>query len=93
MDQGVILNFKLHLQQFLKRIVKNETASFTTSRYENWFMKKGKSLYLMKRVICSAAKLSLYKTKQKTPRFDAPKAYHDALPVNSKKYDGDMKMA
>ena len=56
-------------------------------------MKEGKSVYVMKRVIWCAAKFSLFKTKQKTPRFDAPKAYQDALPVNSKKYDGDTKMA
>jgi hypothetical protein len=39
-DQGVILDFKLHLQWFLKKIIKNKTASFTASRYENWFMKE-----------------------------------------------------
>jgi hypothetical protein len=42
-------------------------------------------------MVCS--KFCLYKTKQKSPHFDAPKAYQGALPFNSKKHDDDMKMA
>jgi hypothetical protein len=42
-------------------------------------------------MMCS--KFCLFKTKQKTPHFDAPKAYQGALPMNLKKYDDVMKMA
>lgn len=41
-------------------------------------------------MVCS--KFCLLKTKQKTPQFDAPEAYQYALPLNWKKYDGDLKM-
>jgi hypothetical protein len=40
-------------------------------------------------MVCS--KFCLFKTKKKTPYFDASKAYQDVLPRNSKKYD-DVKM-
>jgi hypothetical protein len=42
-------------------------------------------------MVCS--KFCLFKTKQKGPHFDAPKAYQGALPLNSKKYDDITKMA
>lgn len=44
----------------LKKVIKNKTASLTTNQYKNWFMKEGKSLYIMKRVIwCAASSVSL----------------------------------
>jgi hypothetical protein len=42
-------------------------------------------------MVCS--KFCLFKTKQKGPHFDAPKAYQGSLPFNSKKYDDVMKIA
>ena len=47
----------------------------------------------MKSVIWYAAKFPLFKAKQNSPCFDAPKAYQNAMHGNSKKYDGYTKMA
>jgi hypothetical protein len=42
-------------------------------------------------MVCS--KFCFFKTKQNGPHFDAPKSYHGALPLNSKKYNDVTKMA
>jgi hypothetical protein len=91
-DKDMTFDSKQHLQPFFKKIIKNKTASFTISRYRNMGY-EGRELSAsteQSNMVCST--LCLFKTKQKGPHFDAPKAYQGALPLNSKKYDV-MKMA
>jgi hypothetical protein len=73
-DQDMVLDFKQHLQQFFKKMIKNKTASFTVSRYWNMAVNEEKSLYPLNRaMVCS--KFCIFKTKQKSPHFDAPTAH------------------
>ena len=91
-NEDMIPNFKLHLQLFFKKIIKNKTNSITKSQYQE-IVCEGREvcIYCTSHMVCS--KFCLFKTKQKTPHFDAPKAYQDALLVNWKKYDDVLKMA
>jgi hypothetical protein len=93
MDQDMILNFKQHLQPFLKKIIKNKTTSFTISQYWNVVYEGIESSVATEQSNTVCSKFCLFKTKQKSPHFDVPKAYQGALPFNSKKYDDVMKMA
>jgi hypothetical protein len=54
-DQGTILDSKPHLQPFFKKMIKNNTASFITSRYRTWFTQEEKSGYPLSRIIRFAA--------------------------------------
>jgi hypothetical protein len=84
-DQDMILDSKQHLQPFIKKMIKNETASFTISRY--W-----KTVYGGREVSVSSGQSNMvgiefcrFKTKQKSPHLDALKAYQGTLPLNAKK--------
>jgi hypothetical protein len=89
----MILDFKQHLELFFKKMIKNKTASFTISRYRNMAC-EGREVSLsteQSNMVCS--KFRLFKTKVKSPQFDAPEAYQGALTFDSKRYDNVMKMA
>jgi hypothetical protein len=63
-DQHMILDFKLHLQPFYKKIIKNETASFAISRYRNKVY-EGREVSVsteQSNMVCG--KFCLFKTKQ-----------------------------
>jgi hypothetical protein len=81
----MILDFKQHLQPFFKKMIKNKTASFTISPYWNTVY-EGREVSVsteQRNMVCS--KFCLFTTKQKSPHFNAPRAYQGALPLNSKK--------
>jgi len=81
-DQDMIPNFKLHLQLLLKKIIENKTTSITKSQYQNMICEGREVSVSTVQTIWFAASSASLKQNQKTPQFDASKAYQDALPVN-----------
>jgi hypothetical protein len=92
-DQDMILYFKWHLQPFFQKMIKNKTPSFTISRYWNMVCEGREISAFNEQSNVVWSKFCLFKAKQKSPHFDAPKAYHGALPFNYQKCDDVMKMA
>jgi hypothetical protein len=73
LEQGMILDFKPHLQPFFKKMIKNNAASFTISQYRRMAY-EGREVAVstgQSNTVCR--KLCLFKTKQKSPHFEAPK--------------------